>query len=84
MSDHSDLIARLEKGPDGLGAACPQCKEAATALRELSKDVARWRWLSEHLSHQRGSGPTEGWGTDVLYPGDDPESAIDAAMANQP
>jgi hypothetical protein len=46
----------------------------------LLKDAERYRWLRERLSHQR-CGPNVGWGTDELLPGDDPDAAIDAALA---
>jgi hypothetical protein len=45
----------------------------------IVKDAERYQWLRDQLTHQH-CGPTVGWGTDVLYPGDDPDAAIDAAM----
>ena len=54
-------------------------EKAADTIDSLKKDAARYRWLSAQLTHQR-SGPTTGWGTDVLYPGDDVDAAIDAAI----
>jgi len=39
----------------------------------------RYRWLIDHMVHQQ-FGPNTGWTLDVLLPGDNPESAIDAAM----
>lgn len=51
-------------------------------IARLSKDAARYRWLYDRLSHQQ-SGPHTGWGTDELIPGDDPDSAIDAAMMRE-
>jgi hypothetical protein len=36
-------------------------------------------WLLGQMTHQHCGG-AYGWGTDVLYPGADPDEAIDAAM----
>jgi hypothetical protein len=59
------------------------CRQSVMAkYNEQMADSKRWRWLRERLTHQH-CGPTVGWGTEVLYPGDDPDEAIDAAMAKE-
>lgn len=45
-------------------------------------DARRGRFLLDKMRHQQ-CGPNEGWTLDELYPGDDPESAVDAAMAKE-
>lgn len=48
MTDHSELIARLEATPFSPGSrAGKDEREAAAALRELSKDAERYRWLRD-------------------------------------
>ncbi len=47
---------------------------------ELALDARRGRFLLDKMQHQQ-CGPNEGWTLDELYPGDDPASAVDAAMA---
>ena len=48
----------------------------------LQADAERYRWLFAQIQHQH-SGPYSGWTLDMLYPGDDPEAAIDAAMTKE-
>ena len=45
-------------------------------------DARRGRFLLARMQHQQ-CGPNEGWTLDELYPGDDPASAVDAAMAKE-
>ena len=54
--------------------------ELRAQLRAVQFDANRYRWLLNQLSHQQ-CGPNVGWTLDRLLPGDDPESAIAAAMA---
>ena len=57
------------------------CRQSVMAkYNEAMADAKRWRWLITQMTHQH-CGPTYGWGTDVLYPGADPDEAIDTAMA---
>ena len=56
------------------------CRQSVTAkYNEAMADAKRWRWLLGQMTHQHCGG-AYGWGTDVLYPGADPDEAIDAAM----
>ena len=56
------------------------CRQSVMAkYNDAMADAKRWRWLISQMVHQH-CGPTYGWGTDVLYPGADPDEAIDAAM----
>lgn len=60
---------------------CDVCVIAPEDLEVLSTDAERWRFMRNFgLTHQR-CGPTIGWGTSELYPGDDPDEAIDAARS---
>ncbi len=49
-------------------------------LSAAQKDAERYRWILDRMEHQR-HGPAIGWTLDMLLPGDDPVSAIDAAIA---
>jgi hypothetical protein len=51
------------------------------AVAQLS-DARRGRFLLDKMRHQQ-CGPNEGWTLDELFPGDDPASAVDAAMAKE-
>ena len=46
------------------------------------KDVARWNFVSNLMEHQ-SAGPHVGWTLDALLPGDDPDSAVDAAIRKE-
>jgi len=60
--------------------AALEAERERNATFRIVQDAERYRWLRERLSHQR-CGPNVGWGTDELLPGDDPDDAIDAALA---
>ena len=90
MSDYKALCERLRHQSEEayLAGYCDDADhltEARVAIESLQKqleearaDAERWQFMRNYLTHQR-CGPTVGWGTDVLYPGDDPDEAIDAA-----
>lgn len=59
-------------------AALDQTEE----MRALREDAERWRYVKETMLHQH-SGPHCGWTTGQLFPGDCPDSAIDAARKEQ-
>ena len=57
------------------------CHQSVMAkYNEAMADAKRWRWLITQMTHQHCGG-AYGWGTDVLYPGSDPDEAIDDAMS---
>ena len=71
-SDYDAAIAAKD-------AEIERLRAALTTYNEAMADAKRWRWLITQMTHQH-CGPTCGWGTDVLYPGADPDEAIDTAM----
>jgi hypothetical protein len=96
LRDHEDAVANKRQltreldvamhGEDGAAKQASLCdligpaKKLRAERDALRKDAERYRWLRERLSHQR-CGPNVGWGTDELLPGDDPDDAIDSALA---
>jgi hypothetical protein len=46
----------------------------------LRADAERWRHVRSLMTHKH-AGPNIGWTLSMLLPGDDPDSAIDAARA---
>ena len=91
MSDYKALCERLRLvgnansytfAPAEASAAAFAIESLHKQLEEARADAERWQFMRNYLTHQR-CGPTVGWGTDVLYPGDDPDEAIDAALQQQ-
>jgi len=65
-----------------------ECEAHATApakvlaLKSCEVDAKRWRAISVRMTHER-AGSHYGWCISQVMPGDDPEAAIDAVIANQ-
>ena len=62
---------------DALEAENVRLREALLTMRA---NAERWEYMASRMVHAR-SGPHVGWTLDEVYEGDDPESAIDAALA---
>ncbi|CAB4139914.1 hypothetical protein UFOVP408_27 [uncultured Caudovirales phage] len=81
-------VAKVVLTGDEIYAAAPPARRPLTdeelhaECDALRADAERYRWLLDEMQHQH-SGPYSGWTLEMLYPGDDPEAAIDAAMTRE-
>ena len=56
--------------------------ETRAKLAAAQEGAARWKFVLRNMVHQK-CGPYVGWTLDELFPGDDPERAIDYALRHE-
>ena len=76
------LCQRIEQAESDARMRKGNAESEARFARIDRIDARRGRFLLAKM-HYRLRGPNEGWTLDELYPGDDPASAVDAAIAKE-